>query len=533
MGGHVVTDKPLPHDVATERALLGAMLLDPDSLRMAVELGGGDLIGWFHSQAHATIAAAILDLHEAGEPADPVTVALELGSMLDEVGGRAMLADLVAECPARSNTPRYAAKLIELAHRRQWVYLVAELSQYTRRGEIPPDELLDSLERARAGAAGPGPAGAVFVDWAGFWGKDWESSDWLLEPFIASGRATHVYARRATGKSELMLASVVGLATGFNPLGRGRIEAVPIVYLDSEMGEADLFDRLNDLGHGPGTDLSRLHYAVLPSMPKLNTAAGGKRLLALCRDVGARLVVADSLQSLIDGEENSNDVYDQLHQHTLGPLKREGIASVWTGNTGKDPTKGSRGGSRKEDVMDVIWELRRGDANGVKLVNTKKRMGWVPDEVNLNRRDDGGTIAYRLATDSLPPGTLDTMARLDSAGVPLNASVRDANRALRGTGKGVRTEVLGAALRARREQGAGVSRSAGNTPPGEEGNGGRKHPLDTSADQGETPAGNNGKHQPGRLVVVPPPLGGKHHGPQCGGNDLLDGWDPLEGVDRR
>lgn len=528
-----MSDQRIPYDLQAERSLLGAMLLSSQAIEQAVTAGAD--VGWFHHPGHGLIAGTILDLHEAGEPVDPVTVAAELGpSLLDEAGGPAVLLDLMAQCPARSNAPRYCAILADFDRRRNWVYLVAELTTYTARGEVPPDRILEDLEQLRAGTpAGQGPA--AFVDWATFWDRDWAATDWLLDPVVPAGRATHIYARRATGKSELLLACSVGLASGRNPLGRGHIEPVTVVHLDSEMGEADLFDRLNDLGHGPGTDLSRLHYAVLPSMPKLNTAAGGKRLLAWCLDIGARLVVVDSLQALVEGEENSNDVYDQLHQHTLGPLKREGIASVWTGNTGKDPAKGSRGGSRKEDVMDVIWELRRGDAGGARLVNTKKRMGWVPDEVNLSRRDDAGTISYRITDDSLPPGTLDTIDRLNAAGVPLDASVRDANRMLRGAGKGARTEVLGAALRARREQAGSVSRSPGNTPA----DGAGKHHPETPApidpDQGETPAGNSGKHHPGHLVVVPPPLGGKHHGPAAVGasrSDALDDWDPLEGTGR-
>lgn len=525
-----MSDQRIPHDLQAERSLLGAMLLSSEAVEQAVAAGA--CLDWFHHPGHALIVGAILDLHDAGEPIDAVTVAAELPpSLLEEAGGPAVLIDLMAACPARSNAPRYSAILADFARRREWVYLVAELTTYTARGEVPPDRILEDLERLRAATpADQGPA--AFLDWSSFWDRDWAASDWLLEPVIAAGRVTHIYARRATGKSELLLACAVGLATGRNPLGRGHIEPVTVIYLDSEMGEADLFDRLSDLGHGPGTDLSRLNYAVLPSMPKLNTAAGGKHLLAWCRDVGARLVVVDSLQSLIEGEENANDPYQQLLDHTLGPLKREGIASVWTGNTGKDPTKGSRGGSRKEDVMDVIWELRRGDAGGARLVNTKKRMGWVPDEVNLNRRDDSGTISYRITDDSLPPGTLDTIDRLDAAGVALDASVRDANRLLRVAGKGARTEVLGAALRARREQAGSVSRSPGNTPA----DGAGKHHLETPAptcsDQGETPAGNSGKHHPGREGGGFPPFRGKHPGPTGHLVDPLDEWDALEGVNR-
>ncbi|MEZ5408288.1 MAG: DnaB-like helicase N-terminal domain-containing protein [Acidimicrobiales bacterium] len=339
-----------PHDLGTERALLGAMLLDSDAIRVAVDLGARP--EWFYSPGHGNIANAILTLQHAGCPVDPVTVAAELGPLLlDEVGGRAELLDLLDACPARTHASKYAADLARLALNRAWFALVAQLGQYTARGEIPPEPLLAELDQLRSGPTGTGSTSSPFVEWSAFWGRDWQASDWLLDPLIATGRATHIYARRGTGKSELMLACAVGLATGRNPLGRGRIDPVPVVYLDSEMGEADLFDRLVGLGHGVDTNLSQLHYAVLPSMPTLNTAAGGHRLLAGCREVGARLVVVDSLQSLVEGEENSNDVYDQLHQHTLGPLKREGIASVLDRQhrQGPDPGQPRREPQRRRD----------------------------------------------------------------------------------------------------------------------------------------------------------------------------------------
>ena len=38
----------------------------------------------------------------------------------------------------------------------------------------------------------------------------------------------------------------------------------------------DLDERLREMGYGPGSDLSNLHYATLPSLPPLDTPEGGK-----------------------------------------------------------------------------------------------------------------------------------------------------------------------------------------------------------------------------------------------------------------
>lgn len=448
--GMTGAQKAPPHDHGAERACIGAMLIREEAVAAVFAVGLG--AHHFYSPSHQAIADAILTLHVDGQPVDVVLVEAELErkKMLEAAGGRDLLIELSINCPAPGNAAAYATRVIEKWTLRQYQLVGDQIANDAREGLPPAGPLLERLDVLRRPVRGP--SRQLFVDWSSFWCQEWNGGDWLLEPIIPSARATHIHAKRATGKSEFMLACGAGLATGRAPLGRGKVDPMPVVVLDTEMGERDLYDRLLSLGYGPGDDLSNLHYAVLPEMAKLHTKAGGDELGQLCETVGARLVVVDSLLGMVEGEENANDLYEQLHQCTMAPLKRAGIASVWLGNTGKDPTKGSRGGSRKEDVMDCVWEMRRGDGGGTQLINTKKRAGWVPDQVDLNRRDDDGTVAYRLVTDSLPPGTLDAIQRLNDAEAPLDLSVRDANRLLKSNGKGVRTEVLSAALRTRRDQ---------------------------------------------------------------------------------
>jgi hypothetical protein len=117
-------------------------------------------------------------------------------------------------------------------------------------------------------------AHAHLVDWSKFWAGDHTEEDWLAYPLIPRGRSIALYAPAKAGKSTIVLSLVAALATGRDILGFGPSPAADVLYLDYEMTEADLAERLSELGYGPDDDLSRLHYALLPSLPPLDTPAG-------------------------------------------------------------------------------------------------------------------------------------------------------------------------------------------------------------------------------------------------------------------
>ena len=89
----LLTSKIPPHSLEAERAVLGGMLLDRESLPKAVELlKPSD----FYKEGHRKIFDSMLALFERNEPVDLLTISEELRrrSDLDEVGGPAMLGAL-------------------------------------------------------------------------------------------------------------------------------------------------------------------------------------------------------------------------------------------------------------------------------------------------------------------------------------------------------------------------------------------------------------------------------------------------------
>src|SRR5205823_1713681 len=125
-------------------------------------------------------------------------------------------------------------------------------------------------------------------------------------------------------------------------------EPVVAIYLDYEMTEDDVHERLADMGLGPDDDLSRLRYWLLPSLPPLDTEAGAAALFPMIDAELARfpdhhgLLVVDTMGRAVAGEENSNDTFRAWWRVAGVELKRRGMTWARTDHAGKDKTRGQR-----------------------------------------------------------------------------------------------------------------------------------------------------------------------------------------------
>jgi KaiC/GvpD/RAD55 family RecA-like ATPase len=285
--------------------------------------------------------------------------------------------------------------------------------------------------------------GEFFIDWAEFWSRSRLEADWLFDDVLARGRGHAIYAGFKTGKSLFMLWLAVQIA----------LRGVLIVYLDFEMGDDDLYERLADMGYGPETDLSHLHYAVLPSLPALDAPAGAAALFDKVDLVQAGhpeaplAVVIDTTARAVAGEENSADTYRAFDRFTGLGLKQRGVTWARLDHSGKDRTKGQRGSSAKGDDVDVVWHLTRTD-NGISLRRDASRMGWVPAAVAF--RQMGDPLRFVQVAEDWPAGTADLAATLDQLGVPTSAGERPAGRALREAGHQGAQHIVRAAQKYRR-----------------------------------------------------------------------------------
>jgi replicative DNA helicase len=111
-----VPGKIPPQSLEAERAVLGAILLEPALLPRAVEL----LIPEeFYKEAHRKVFGAMIRLFERGEPADAITVTetLRREGVFEEVGGHTLLATLQEEGTVATQFAAYTVIVREKAIR--------------------------------------------------------------------------------------------------------------------------------------------------------------------------------------------------------------------------------------------------------------------------------------------------------------------------------------------------------------------------------------------------------------------------------
>ena len=122
----LLTSRIPPHSLEAERAVLGALLLERESLPRALEvLRSVD----FYKDGHRKIFDAMTALFERNEPGDVVTVAEELKrrSDLEDVGGPAILAALVDEAATSAHLMAYAGIVREKALLRELIRISTEI----------------------------------------------------------------------------------------------------------------------------------------------------------------------------------------------------------------------------------------------------------------------------------------------------------------------------------------------------------------------------------------------------------------------
>ncbi len=141
-----LTSKIPPHSLEAERAVLGAILLERESLPKALEiLKPAD----FYKEGHRKIFAAMIGLFERSEPVDLLTLTEELrrGGTLDEVGGPAALAALVEEAATAAHLTSYAAIVREKSLLRDLIRISTEIVGQSYEGKEDVDSLLDQAEQ--------------------------------------------------------------------------------------------------------------------------------------------------------------------------------------------------------------------------------------------------------------------------------------------------------------------------------------------------------------------------------------------------
>ncbi len=139
-------DRPLPHNLEAERAVLGAVLLDAEAIHRAVEfIKDTD----FFRDAHRRIFAKMLELAERSQAIDFITIKDELGRAgdLDQVGGPAYIASLVDGLPRGVNVADYARIVKEKSSLRSLIQSANRVLTSAYQAEDDAGAIIDEAER--------------------------------------------------------------------------------------------------------------------------------------------------------------------------------------------------------------------------------------------------------------------------------------------------------------------------------------------------------------------------------------------------
>jgi len=137
------------NSIENERAVLGAILINPREACPEVLPILGEDGAMFHEQQFGAIYEAVLQVLGSGRPLDVNTLGDELKQLgrLDAVGGMLGLTELADEVPTSSNVAHYAGIVRRYYHLRFLHGLCADGLAAAKRPDADPYEIAEAMER--------------------------------------------------------------------------------------------------------------------------------------------------------------------------------------------------------------------------------------------------------------------------------------------------------------------------------------------------------------------------------------------------
>ncbi len=136
-----------PQDIEMERALLGALLLNPSAVYEITDIIGIDS---FYAAKHRTIFDAMLSLHARGEPIDVVTVSgkLKERKQLTDIGGASYLSELAGAAASPGSARHYAQSVQTKFVLRSLIDAAAKIGELGFQEDRDIEQVLDEAQSA-------------------------------------------------------------------------------------------------------------------------------------------------------------------------------------------------------------------------------------------------------------------------------------------------------------------------------------------------------------------------------------------------
>lgn len=158
-----------PQSIEAEQSVIGSMLLDKEVIPVVTEILKSED---FYRADHKEIFEAVMDLFDAGEPIDLITVAeqLKLRGTLDNIGGLEYLTNIASAVPTTANAKHYAKIVEEKSTLRKLIKASSEIVNMGYEASEELSYIVDKAEKSifdvlqKRGTQGFAPIKDVLVD---------------------------------------------------------------------------------------------------------------------------------------------------------------------------------------------------------------------------------------------------------------------------------------------------------------------------------------------------------------------------------
>ncbi|MCM8771113.1 MAG: replicative DNA helicase [Candidatus Omnitrophica bacterium] len=278
----IILEKIPPQNLEAEMAVLGAMMLDEESMAVAVEMLDRDC---FYKEAHRKIFEAAINLYNENKAVDLITISDELKrtGQLDEIGGVSFLTQLVNSVPTTANTQHYAKIIKEKSILRSLIKNATQIVSLGYESEANIQEVLDQAEQLIFEIADRKPKGTI-VPLKEIVKDSIETIDKLYQKkahvtgiptgfveFDIKTAGLHpsdltiIAGRPSMGKSAFVLGITEHVSV---------IEKIPVAFFSLEMSKEQLVQRLLCSHARVDAQRVRTGYFSPSDWPKLTAAAG-------------------------------------------------------------------------------------------------------------------------------------------------------------------------------------------------------------------------------------------------------------------
>ena len=182
----------------------------------------------------------------------------------------------------------------------------------------------------------------------------------ILAPIIKTQSLSMIFAKRGVGKTHIALGIAYAIASGGTFLKWESPKPRRVLYLDGEMPACTMQERLAQIVKSSEVEAASDYFTLLTpdmqdmGMPDISTKEGQAEIEPFIENV--EVIIVDNISTLArTGKENEAEGWLPIQEWAL-EMRSRGKSVLFVHHAGKGGQQ--RGTSRREDVLDLVLELR-------------------------------------------------------------------------------------------------------------------------------------------------------------------------------